>query len=273
MIRAATDDGWMLVTHPDHARLAGRLADAWGNARFAPPEPFAHVREAVCAHDDGWRERDDAPVVTREGRPGAFSRELVGAYSAFEEIDLADYLKVRGRALDAVARRDPYAAVIVSMHTVNLLTEQADLATLRPADRPLHAAFVAGQRQRQSALAAGLLGDPALAGFADAAHFERAFRFLQCCDSFSLMACVNFDRALPLRHAQPDRDGRLHPITCTPRGGGGYALDPWPLRETAVRLSVPARRVRGKTFASLEDFRAAFAAAETAPVESTLTPA
>src|ERR1700759_5091084 len=142
MIRTETVDGWLLITHPEHAALAGRFADAWGNDDFPRPEPYAHVREAVYAHDDGWLARDGAPVITKQGKPSAFSRELGGTYSAFEEIDLADYLTVRGQALDAVAERDPYAAVVISMHTVNLLTEQADLSTIRPADRPLHASFI-----------------------------------------------------------------------------------------------------------------------------------
>jgi hypothetical protein len=42
--------------------------------------------------------RDAAPQITRQGKPSAFSTKLVGKYSAFEEIDLADYLAVRDRA-------------------------------------------------------------------------------------------------------------------------------------------------------------------------------
>src|SRR5579863_7051680 len=122
MIRIETDAGWILVEHREHARLAGRFAARWGNAAFAVPEPRADVLVAVMRHDDAWAERDALPFLTRQGRPSAFSRELVGTYSAFEEIDLADYLAVRGRAAEAVAADNPYAAIIISMHTVDLLT-------------------------------------------------------------------------------------------------------------------------------------------------------
>jgi hypothetical protein len=135
VIRVKEPGGWMLVGHRDHARFAGELARQWGNAEFAPPEPFADILVAVARHDDAWAERDAAPCLTREGRPSAFSHELVGTYSAFEEIDLADYLAVRGQATEAVAADNPYAAIIVSMHTVNLLTEQADLRGLSDQDR------------------------------------------------------------------------------------------------------------------------------------------
>src|SRR5580658_3757490 len=127
MIRIETDSGWILVEHREHARLAGRMAEHWGNGEFAPPEPRADILEAVARHDDAWAARDETPFLTPEGRPSAFSRELVGKYSAFEEMDFADYLAVRGRAAQAVAADNPYAAVIISMHTVSLLTTQADL--------------------------------------------------------------------------------------------------------------------------------------------------
>ena len=79
----------------------GAFASAWGNERFRKPEPRERVLYGIAAHDDGWVTRDAHPSVTREGKPSAFSTELVGKYSAFEEIDLAEYLAVRERALCA----------------------------------------------------------------------------------------------------------------------------------------------------------------------------
>ena len=63
-------------------------------------------------------------------KPSAFSTELVGKYSAFEEIDLADYLAVRDRAVRLIAAEDAYAALLISMHTYNLLNEHADRSTI-----------------------------------------------------------------------------------------------------------------------------------------------
>ncbi|HEY5227736.1 MAG TPA: DUF3891 family protein, partial [Opitutaceae bacterium] len=163
MIRIETDSGWILVEHPEHARLAGRFAVHWGNADFAPPEPRADVMTAVARHDDAWATRDAEPFLTREGRPSAFSRELVGKYSAFEEIDFGDYLAVRGRAAEAVAADNPYAAIVISMHTVSLLTTQADLTSLNAYDLELHRRFTEAQKVRQGEWIASLAGDPARA--------------------------------------------------------------------------------------------------------------
>jgi len=41
MLRMESETGWWLITHPDHARLAGAFATAWGNALFRKPEPNA----------------------------------------------------------------------------------------------------------------------------------------------------------------------------------------------------------------------------------------
>src|SRR4051794_36138279 len=110
MIRKALPDGWLLVTHGEHAQLAGLFAETWGNDRFAPPEPRADILHAVASHDDGWAVRDASPFLTKAGIPEAFTRNLVGSYSAFEEIDLPAYLRVRGEATAAVAGRNPFAA-------------------------------------------------------------------------------------------------------------------------------------------------------------------
>lgn len=265
MIRIATPHGHLLVAHQDHARLAGRIAERWGNALFPPPAPadiLPEILVAVARHDDAWAVRDAAPFLTREGLPSAFTRELVAAYSAFEEIDLADYLAVRGAATESLAAGHPYAAILVSMHTVNLLTEQADLRTIRPEDRASHSAFVARQLNRQCSLAAGL--PPALAVHAEPGLLRRAFEFLQFCDNLSLLACVRHDQARPLRHAHPDSAGARRVITCTPLDEGAYRIDPWPFDMDALSFTVPARPIPSAACSDLAAFRAAYAAA---PVE------
>jgi Protein of unknown function (DUF3891) len=77
MLRLETETGYWLVRHPDHAQLAGAFAEHWGNDRFLSPEPRTHVLRAIARHDDGWAARDAAPQITRQGRPSAFSVELV----------------------------------------------------------------------------------------------------------------------------------------------------------------------------------------------------
>jgi hypothetical protein len=257
VIRIEEDSGWILISHPDHARLAGRLADNWGNRDFAAPEPRAETLIAVARHDDAWAERDAEPKLTREGRPSAFSRELVGAYSAFEEMDLSDYLAVRGRAAAMISTDFPYAALVISMHTVDLLTEQADVAALGVADRALHGRFIWEQRRWQDELSATLgrsVGWNATAP-------RRAFEFLQACDSLSLAICVRYPSPITLRHRHPDLRGDLHSITCTPLGGDTYRIAPFPFGQDELRLDLPCRRISGRSFTDPEALRAGWAKA------------
>src|SRR5277367_473479 len=159
MLRLETETGWWLTTHPDHARLAGAFAERWGNDRFAPPEPRVRVLRGIACHDDGWAGRDAAPQITREGKPSAFSVVLVGKYSAFEEIDLADYLAVRDRAVRLIAEEDPYAAILISMHTYSLLHDHADRSTIAPAELPRLDEFLRSQKKFQAALMQQVAGD------------------------------------------------------------------------------------------------------------------
>ena len=261
MIRIETDSGWILVEHPEHARLAGRFAVHWGNDDFPPPDPRADVLTAVARHDDAWATRDALPFLTGEGRPSAFSRELVGRYSAFEEIDFADYLAVRGKAAEAVAADNPYAAVIISMHTVSLLPTHADLPGLPASDWELPRAFTQKQRTRQGEWIASLAADPGRAKDVEPDSLRRAFEFLQACDSLSLGVCVRYPSAKNLRHAHPRRDGSMSEITCTPLGDDKYRLSPYPLDRDTVVLELPCRTVPGKTFPDQESLRSAYAGA------------
>ena len=34
MLRLESESGWWLITHQNHARLAGAFAAEWGNAQF-----------------------------------------------------------------------------------------------------------------------------------------------------------------------------------------------------------------------------------------------
>jgi hypothetical protein len=264
MIRIETETGWTLIEHREHARLAGRMAARWGNDEFAPPEPRADILTAVNRHDDAWAERDAVPFLTRQGRPSAFSRELVGTYSAFEEIDLADYLAVRGRATDAVAAESPYAAIIVSMHTFDLLTSQADLRGMSDSDKVLHRKFLDGQLMRQVELIDTLGGGQDVNEDLAPSQVLRAFEFLQACDSLSLAVCVRFPSEIALRHRHARRDETFAELICTPLGADTYRVDPYPFDADELNLYVPGRNLPGKKFASETALRAAYAAA---PVE------
>lgn len=257
MIRLETESGWRLVSHPEHARLAGRIAEVWGNEVFREPMPRAEVLAAVFRHDDGWKVRDSHPVLSRAGKPSAFSRELVGKYSAFEEIEMQDYLAVRGRALEIIAEEDPYAGVLVSMHTHNLLSERADRSTIRKQDLPMLDGFLSDQLRLQKELKAKLIGKYP-AAIASELAFLHNFRFLQACDNASLLGCVRFEGSTVLVQPALLIDGSEVSISVKYFGDDTWELDPYPLKQGAATFSFSCREIPQKEFESTLEFQSLF---------------
>lgn len=266
MLRLETETGWWLVTHPDHARLAGAFAEKWGNGRFPPPEPRARVLKGIARHDDGWVARDATPQITRQGKPSAFSVELVGKYSAFEEIDLQDYLAVRGRAVRLIAEEDPYAAILISMHTYSLLSEHADRSTIAPDELPLLDRFLEDQKAFQQSLKTQIESDATLPREQreEGAILDH-FRLLQACDNLSLLACVDFSGPANLLHPLPLRGGEYQRVEVRSAGARHFVLDPYPFAAPTLTFQFPARHVKEKIFPSAAALQREFAAA---PVET-----
>ena len=272
MLRLETETGWWLVTHPDHARLAGAFAERWGNDLFLAPEPREHVLRGIARHDDGWTTRDAMPQITRQGKPSAFSVELVGKYSAFEEIDLADYLSVRDRAVRLMAEEDAYAALLISMHTYNLLTEHADRSTIAAAQLPLLDQFLDQQKALQQALRLQIIADARLnpEEKTEAAVLDR-FRLLQATDNLSLLTCVDFRQPANLLHPLPLRYGGHNRVAVRSAGPRHFVLEPYPFGERVMKFSFPARHVKGKLFSSAVELQEAFRLAPEEILEVTVS--
>lgn len=262
MLRMESETGWWLIRHPDHAELAGAFAAAWGNAHFRKPEPRGRVLFGIARHDDGWAKRDAHPVISREGRPSAFSTELVGKYSAFEEIDLADYLAVRDRAVRTIAEQDPYAGLLIAMHSYNLLTVHADRSTIAADGLVLLDAFLEQQRVYQQHLRAAIEADYSLTAAEKSEQtILEHFHLLQACDNLSLLACVAYGSPAHLLHPLPLSNGETAEVQVLPAGARCFRLAPWPFAEGQMSFIFPARHVEGKCFASSAELEQAFATA------------
>jgi hypothetical protein len=267
-----SETGWWLITHPDHARLAGAFARAWGNKLFRKPEPRDRVLYGIAAHDDGWAARDAQPSITREGKPSAFSTELVGQYSAFEEIDLAEYLAVRERAVRMIAEDDPYAGLLIAKHTYNLLTAHADRSTIAAEQLPLLDDFLESQRRYQRQLLDRIVADETLsAEHKDAETIEEHFRLLQACDNLSLLTCVAYDKPADLLHPLALNGGGAAEVRVETLGPRHFRLSPWPFAELELAFSCPARQVPGEFFATSADLERGFHAAGVEELTVTLS--
>ncbi|SNR35256.1 DUF3891 family protein [Halorubrum vacuolatum] len=204
MILAATDDRIRFVTQPDHAALAGRFAEAWGGEAVDAPTPKPAVRLAVHAHDDGWWPRDRRPRLKPDGTP----------YD-FYEIPAAQWMRLQRRGVDAVARADPYAGLLVSLHAAGLRRQRYGLSPSWPETPRAFRGFVEREQRRQRSLATALreddtddrlsvddsalithlhdAGEPpseVFPGTARDPHLWRNYRLLSALDALSLRICA-----------------------------------------------------------------------------------
>jgi hypothetical protein len=271
MLRMESETGWWLIRHPDHARLAGDFAAAWGNELFRRPEPRARVLYGIATHDDGWAARDAHPSITRQGKPSAFSSELVGKYSAFEEIDIAEYLAVRDRAVRIIAEKDPYAGLLISMHTYNLLTAHADRTTIAAESLVLLDEFLVLQREYQGELLSAIATDQTLTPLEKSEHtILEHFRLLQACDNLSLLSCVAYGQAAHLLHPLPLKDGSTAEVRVFPVAPRHFRLSPWPFAERELTFLFPAKHVEGRVFGSSAELDETYFAAEEMRLSVTL---
>jgi hypothetical protein len=95
----------LLITQQDHAILSGQLASAWGNPRFAGPQPREEVIEAVVRHDDGWAEWDQALPVDSGGNP-----------IDFLHAPPSEAIQIWSNSISTAATLGPMSGIIVSTH-------------------------------------------------------------------------------------------------------------------------------------------------------------
>ena len=115
MVTQFDDSCLLLVLQIDHSRVAGFLAAHWGNQTFAPPRPFTSVVLAAQEHDSGWGEWEMKPsTLNNQGFPLDYHDGSLKYLGQFR----LDFYK---NAVDRVAQRDPYAALVILMHGVGLM--------------------------------------------------------------------------------------------------------------------------------------------------------
>lgn len=115
MICRRERDGWVLITQPAHAWLAGELAAIWGNDAFAVPAPLEAVVLATRLHDVGWMTWDTTPRLGADGKRVNFL-----------DITLDETIPSGGRQYAKVSLLDPCATFLVSMHPSTIYHRRLD---------------------------------------------------------------------------------------------------------------------------------------------------
>jgi hypothetical protein len=228
MIVRHTEGRLLCLSQPDHALLAGRLAEAWAADGFPNRRTRDRVIEAVRRHDIGWTAEDRAPRFDAE------THGPHGFVTAPVEIRQGAFL----RGVEELAPADGYVAALVAQHGLTVYRRfQHD---------PAWAAFFPALERRRDDLCADVLADPGAAPFT----FLQDYTVLGLCDLFSLVFCNGWREP----HLREGYEAVLE--------GDRLVVTPDPFGGVVVDLEVPARALPQRPYWSQDDLDEAWAAAE-----------
>ncbi|GIK55673.1 MAG: DUF3891 family protein [Chloroflexi bacterium] len=243
------------IEQPDHARMCGQLACAFGNATFNPPAPRDLVVYVVAHHDEGW-----APVdAICEQSP------VTGLPYHLTQTPLPYLIQTSKGSPDFNEAYHPYCGLLSSMHTCGLFNGRYGLSDFIfidkiPAEHKAMAdALLADERNRQTRLKAHLADDSASCAWVQEEALFNNYKLLQFFDTLALY--FHTTHAAAHQEARflnvPDGKGGDHTITIVPRPGGDYTLTPWVFATDVLELFVEGRPITPQPVGT--DFRAIFA--------------
>jgi hypothetical protein len=235
---------WALISQIEHARISAELASQC-RGRFGPANASL-VRDealvAVAAHDDGWREWEEAPKLDpKYGRP-----------LSFMELAVEDATEIWSKSIAVAEEIGPLAAWMVSGHFMRLLehSEHARFDSLAQS-------WLAEIRPRRVAWFAKWQAiEPELR---DAAVADEALEWLWAFDEASLWFCCHCPTGGEARAdaKKPYVAGGGTPVALTLSGEGDSIVDqldrgvahaaPWRFDVASIEIEtivlvVPAQR-------------------------------
>jgi hypothetical protein len=252
-----------LINQVDHALAAGRLAGAWGRTPYQPPEPLGAVRLATAIHDAGWQDWELAPRL----RPDTQQPH------DFISIPSDDHVEIYERSVALALKADRYAGLLVSMHGAGFYRQRyghmpnLEFKSVLPEFVPLVESFIARQEALQRRLVAELEPDPVT--------LWTHYRWLQGWDALAVYLGMDNPvtrRTFHLGVMPQYPGGPEEPLCLTGAGEGVYTVNPWPFQPDRLELTMPARYVPDRPYASQADFLEVFAAAVPEPLTLRIVP-
>jgi hypothetical protein len=277
-------DHLVLITQPEHARLAGTMGTSWGNEMFAVPAAREALILAANHHDDGWFELDGLPAYNDQAsRP-----------AAFVELPLSQTVGPYGRGVESVYARDPHAGALVGMHFSGFYTGRWGLTSGSPSEDPIAAEVVATQEARWMPALREAWGYAGPRSEFDASTWH-AYEVLQALDLMSLALGLT-DLGQPSGHHEPvtvtsalrqiDQPPGPRIVEAVPVTAGAervdlrldvtepgrVEVDPYPFAHTELGLTLATRQLDDRAYPSAAEAAAVFHAAPITELRFTLAP-
>lgn len=233
MIVREDSGSFLLITQPDHARLARDIVAAVRTEAALEGPARDTLLFATREHDNGWIEVDAEPTIDPEtGRPCDF---ISGPARIKHEL--------WPRGIRRAAQIDPRAGALIAQHAITVYSYRARELDWQPFFGPITA--MRDDLLRQLGAFDGPGRD----------EFDRQYRVVRFGDLLSLQFCNGWTTPQDAFGYRVQLRNRLLEVTPDPFGGA------------TVPLRVMARRIPARAYGNDAELRAAFARAAYEPLD------
>jgi hypothetical protein len=239
--RELPDGTFLMIQQEDHTDLSAQFAAHWGNEKFSRPEPYRSVVFGTIYHDSGHREMEaDLPIDVERGVPFAIGRTPPGLRK--NEADVLNSHWVR--------TRDPYAALLVSMHHAGLRKDRYGSVRKHEPDSKAPTLTIDDAFGDLEGWQREIVDDLKLNEPKARDSFFHTYRLLQVFDLLSLYFCrdgykkgemqdVTLER-VPVASGSPDVTEMQLKVT----GPNALRFDPYPFDEDSFQVCMMTRIVK-----------------------------
>ena len=228
MIVTSHEKGWKIINQRSHGLLAAMIAYQY--AIDLPNEIIVPVLIAIAEHDDGAAETLQDKNLTEMGAPRDFT---VG------NKDKKTSVKQKSSVMEIATSKSQLNALLTSMH-INFIFEDFN----KGQDKALNS-FLKDQEKNRKEILKHL--------DIDKKYADRLYRFVEWCDAFSLLICMN--------QIQPE--GRKMEISESPDGDmnqtfykaeNTIAVEPWVFKNESFKVFYEYKIIEQLKFNSIEEF-------------------
>jgi hypothetical protein len=238
MIRREQNEGWILITQHDHAKLSGQVIAYWGNNEFAEPEPFDEVLFAIREHDSGWKEWDSLPKINPE----------TGYPANFVEMSSQDQCGIWSRCYKSHSSTHPYASSLIAFHF-----SRFNQSNIRKDPNNELAKSLQNDIMRFVAEKLDIdVSNISVKKVPD--EIRTNLKLLQIGDIISLTLCNGW-RSIEITEVPLDYSGSETTLKMESQDGFNYTIAPYPFCDSSLKFSIKGKKLDRKTFSDDEEFR------------------
>jgi len=233
--------GHLVIQQKEHAMLAARFAQSWGNDNFSELHPKSLMEFIVEHHDEGWNAIDPKLGINEEtGLPYNLIQ------TPFE------YLMETGpKGPNYAEMKHAYCGLLVSMHTYGLYNGRYGLSdkifvNLLPEDKKNIAnTMLSAELDRQDRLKEILAQDEYFSSLVQDTELFHNYKLLQFFDTLSLYFNMNHDEEREDTHFLnvPMKVGEDTTISIKRISKGLYGLSPFPFKKQPIEFHFDGKRI------------------------------